>query len=409
VETQTCVDSRVNTRTIYSGQNNQTFDLNERFRRLFVGVDVHKDNHAAVALNCFGETEGLVEISNEFEGFGLLAERIREIAEKKNLIPVFGLEDTYGSGDFLARYLVGQGFEVKTVNPVLVRRERDFETHPEKSDVMDAKGVAKVLIQRIDTLPKYTVTETREIANDLRSLVNDRETIVQEQTAVKNQLHRCLHRTWGSNYRSVFKDIFGKKALGFWIDFPSAIDLKASRKHVAKPDWIKEARHEELPLASQVLKNQIRRKAKRLLAIKEELQEIQAELEETNAKAGQKLESLPGCGTVLSAVILSEIKDIERFKTPAQLAKYAGLAPRALESGKKKRHVKTRSGNRRLNKALYQIALSQIGIQGIPKAKDYFQKKVSENKSKKHALTCLRRQIIDIVWSMLKENRVYYP
>ena len=39
----------------------------------------------------------------------------------------------------------------------------------------------------------------------------------------------------------------------------------------------------------------------------------------------------------------------------------------------------------------------------------FLEKKVSEGKSKKHALTCLKRQIIDIIWSMLKEKRAYYP
>lgn len=180
----------------------------ERLKALFVGVDVHKDNHAAVAVDCFGEEQGKIEIGGEYKDFMLLTESIKEIAEKKDLIPVFGLEDTHGAGGFLARYLVQEGFEVKTVNPVLVRRERDYETHPEKSDLKDAKGVAKVLIQRIDTLPHYTVTEAGEIARDLHSLVKDRETIIEEQTILKNQLHRCLHQAWGSKYRLVFKDIF---------------------------------------------------------------------------------------------------------------------------------------------------------------------------------------------------------
>lgn len=406
--TQTCVDPSVNIRNVHLGQL-RPFDLDERFRRLFVGVDVHKDNHAAVALNCFGEAEESLEIENAYGDFRLLARRIEEIASARRLKPVFGLEDTYGAGDFLARYLVSQGYEVKTINPVLVKRERDHEAHPEKSDLVDAKGVAKVLIQRIDTLPQYNVTKTSDIAIDLRNLVKDRETIVKEQTVLKNQLHRLLHQSYGSGYRHMFRKIFTKQALSFWIDFPSALNLKGSRKRVVKPEWITRAFPEELPHASQIVDNQIRRKSRRLLQIKEELKEIEAELKETVRMTNQQLETLPGCGTTLTAVVLSEIKDIERFKTPAQLAKYAGLAPRALESGKKKRHIKTRSGNRRLNRAIYQIALSQIGYQGIPKAKGYFQKKVSESKSKKHALTCLRRQIIDIVWSMLKEQRPYYP
>jgi len=380
-----------------------------QLNRLFVGMDIHKDNHAAVAVNCFGLPLLEQELGNEIRDFNNLIARVQTIAKERQLNPVFGLEDTAGSGELLARYLFNQGYEVKTINPVLVKRERDYETHPEKSDLADALGVAKVLIQRIDNVPDYNISETTEVSRDIRALTKDRETIVLEQTRLKNQLHALLHHSFGSMYKSLFRDVFAKKALLFWHNFPSAQILKSSRKrNTAKPDWITRRSADELPHASETQANQIRRKVKRLLAIREELNEIEKELDGLLGQTGQKLDTLPGCGPTLSAVVLAEIKDINRFSSPAKLAKYAGCAPRKLESGKRRRHVKTRSGNRRLNKALYQIALTQISNQGILKAKAYFQKKVNEGKSKKHALTCLKRQIVDIIWSMLKEKRAYY-
>lgn len=376
--------------------------------KLFVGMDVHKDNHAAVAVNCFGATLLEQEIGNEAGDFKHLLASVQSTARTHGLSPLFGLESTTGSADLLARFLFAQGMEVRTVNPVLVKRERDYETHPEKSDLADALGVAKVLIQRIDSVPTFSITETTELARDIRALTKDRETLVSEQTRLKNQLHALLHQSYGSPYKTVFRDIFSKKALKFWREFPSAGRLKQSRKRsICKPDWIRNG--SALPLASATAENQIRRKAVRLLSIRDELREIEKEQVELTRQTGQRLDTLPGCGPALTAAVLSEIKDISRFANPAALAKYAGLAPRKLESGKKKRHVKTKGGNRRLNRAFYQIALTQISNQGIPKAKAYFQKKLGEGKSKKHALTCLKRQISDIVWSMLREKRAYYP
>jgi len=378
--------------------------------RLFVGVDVHKDNHAAVALTGFGATLLEQELGNAVDDFDGLISRVRTLAHEHQLTPLFGLEDTTGSGDFLARFLVTRGLEVRTINPVLVQRARRYETHPEKSDLADALGIAKVLIQRIDSVPTYSVTETTELAKDLRAVVNDRTTIIKEQTRLKNQLHALLHHSWGSPYRTLFANVFAKKALVFWQEFPSARILRESRRPtIVKPSWITNTSPAELPMSSPTAANQIRRKARRLLAIRDELREIEKELTDLGAKTGQHLTTLPGCGSVLSAAVFSEIKDIHRFPTPAQLAKYAGLAPRKLESGKRHRHVKTRSGNRRLNAAIHHIALTQISNQGVPKAKQYFQKKVGEGKSKMHALTCLKRQISDIIWSMLQERRAYYP
>jgi len=237
--------------------------------RLFVGMDVHKDNHAAVATNCFGSTLFERELGNEAKDFYSFVSRIQALAKEKNLTPIFGLEDTSGSGDFLARFLFNKGFEVKTINPVLVKRERDYETHPEKSDLADALGVAKVLIQRIDSVPNYSITETTEIARDIGALTKDRETIVLEQTRLKNQLHALLHHSCGSNYKSIFPDPFSKKALLFWQNFPVACELKKSKKrNVVKPIWIKKITFAELPETSLTQKNQIGRKVSRLLAIK---------------------------------------------------------------------------------------------------------------------------------------------
>jgi len=116
---------------------------------------------------------------------------------------------------------------------------------------------------------------------------------------------------------------------------------------------------------------------------------------------------MSGCGTVIAGMIASEIGDINRFHSPGALAKYAGCSPRECSSGKKHRHMKTKSGNRRLNCAFHRIALSQISHSGNDKAREYFKRKVSEGKSKSQALVCLRRQIVNIVWMMMRHKTEY--
>ena len=59
-----------------------------------------------------------------------------------------------------------------------------------------------------------------------------------------------------------------------------------------------------------------------------------------------------------------EIGDISRFHSPRALAKYAGCCSRECSSKEKHRHMKTKSGNRRLNCAFHRIALSQISHSG---------------------------------------------
>ena len=101
------------------------------------------------------------------------------------------------------------------------------------------------------------------------------------------------------------------------------------------------------------------------------------------------------------------VEQIARFPSPAALAKYAGLSPRGRSSGKTVRHLKTRAGNRRLNLALHRIALSQISPTGNVYARQYFQKKLAEGKTKVHALCCFKRRLVDIVYAMLKHRQPY--
>jgi transposase len=367
--------------------NNIAWPETERHQFLYVGMDIHKDNHTAVATNCFGQNLLEMEISNSQKDFDDLIARVERLSRAENLKPILGLEDIYGYGLRLARHLYNKGLSVKMIAPVLVDRERRYETHPEKSDSLDALGVAKVLIQRIDKLPNYSISKNDEISKNIKELSLDREFLIKEQSRLKNQLHRLLHKAYNSEYREKFRDPFSLKALKFWRRYSLSGKKNENTDHI--------------------LNNQIRRKIKRLLAIREEIKEIEQELKLLLWESGQKIETLNGCGVVSASQVLAEIRNIDRFHSPHSLAKYAGLCPREKSSGKTFRHIKTKSGNRRLNMAVHRIALSQISRSGNQYAKAYFQRKISEGKTKVQALCCLKRRLIDIIFMMLKYKQAY--
>jgi len=353
-----------------------------RSQTLFVGVDVHKDTHTAVGLSPFGEKIFEMKITNEVEDFLSLVARSKKEADRHGLIPFFGLEDVKSYGEKLSTFLVEKEMSVCAVPPILVDRERLHQTHPEKSDSLDAEGVAQVMIQKIDKLPAYSLTEEDRKAKQIRELSVDREWLVKEQTRLKNLLHTLLHRIHNSAYRTEFKNPFAKKAIDYWLrSFPKSTDI--------------------------ILVSRTKRALKRLRDIKDDLTTIQTELKGILETHGQTLTTASGCGTVIAAQILGEIGDVAKFKSPAALAKYAGCAPRQQSSGRTVRWRKTRSGNRRLNRAFHLMALSQISRSGNPKARDYFLRKVSEGKSKSQALVCLRRQMVNIVWMMMKHKTLY--
>jgi transposase len=356
-----------------------------RSQTLFVGIDVHKDTHTAVGLNPFGEKIFEMQIGNEAEDFISLIEKTKVEADKARLIPSFGLEDVHSWGERLSNFLVEEGLPVKAVAPILVDHCRSKMTHPEKSDSLDAQGVAEVMIQRIDTLSAYKLTEEAQKAKQIRELSLEREWLVKERSRLKNQLHILLHRMHNSGYRTKFKDPFSKKALRYWM-----------RSALKDTDTI--------------LKQRMKRAVRRLLDLREEIQEIEEEMETMMKDSGQTIATASGCGAVIAAELIGEIGDVSRFHSPGALAKYAGCAPREHSSGKTIRWRKTRSGNRRLNRAFHRMALSQISRSGNDAARAYFKRKISEGKTKAQALVCLRRQLVNVVWMMMKHRTEYrYP
>jgi len=351
----------------------------DRKNTLFVGVDVHKDTHTAVGISPFGEKIFEMKIENENEDFIALLERTRVESDKSGLSPSFGLEDVHSWGERLSSFLVEEGLPVRAVSPVLVDHRRSKMTHPEKSDSLDAFGVAEVMIRKIDSLPLYKLSEEAKKAKELRELSLERECLVKERARLKNQLHVLLHRIHNSAYKDKFKDPFSLKALRYWLrSIPKNTD--------------------------RILLQRMKRAVRRLLALRKEIQEIEKELEFLLEHGGYTLPTASGCGIVIASEIIGETGDIARFNSPGALAKYAGCAPRQHSSGKTTRWRKTRAGNRRLNRAFHRMALSQISRSGNEKAREYFERKISEGKTKSQALVCLRRQLVNVVWMILKHK-----
>lgn len=84
-------------------------------------------------------------------------------------------------------------------------------------------------------------------------------------------------------------------------------------------------------------------------------------------KNKKKLEKMPGLGKRTSEVILAEIgQDMSRFPTSGHLCSWAGVCPGNNESAGKRRHGKTRNGNKTLKSILVECA------QAASKHKDSF-------------------------------------
>jgi transposase len=117
------------------------------------------------------------------------------------------------------------------------------------------------------------------------------------------------------------------------------------------------------------------------------------------------LTSLPGVGPRLGARIAVEVGDIRRFRSAAQLAAYAGLGPTPHQSGRVlQRNVTRRHGNHRLKNAFFLAAFASLRH---PPSRTYYDRKRAAGKGHTQAISCLARRRVDVLHAMLTTATLY--
>jgi len=82
-------------------------------------------------------------------------------------------------------------------------------------------------------------------------------------------------------------------------------------------------------------------------------------------------------------------------------------------SAGKSKDQKSKQGNRELHSILYFLAIQQVQVAKVsgkprnPVLQDYYQRKINEGKTKKQALVCVMRRLVNIVYGMMKYRTAY--
>lgn len=190
--------------------------MRRREELIYVGIDLHKETHTAVILNCWNEKLGEITIANKPSEFHKLESKVKKFL-LNGKEAVYGLENAYEYGRTLAVWLIQKGYLVKDVNPALSFAQRKSVPMYQKSDSYDAEAVALVLINKLDTLPDPIPDDAYWT---LSQLMRRRDTIKTHQIRLKNQLHEQLCVVYPS-YKNFFIDISRQTALYFFQKYPS--------------------------------------------------------------------------------------------------------------------------------------------------------------------------------------------
>ena len=309
----------------------------------WVGVDTHKSTIA-----CYKEGK-FKEFSTTKNGF---KKALQWAGNSK-----WAIEGAYCFGKPFTAYLIKNGCDVYEVNTLLTKTwRRIYSISNSKTDFGDAKVIS--LFADNANLQKVSL-ETVKL----------KEKLTARKLAVKQRVEIICS----------IKMLFSTR--GLELPFNDLTTLKAAKWFSNQEDII------------------VKNFANILNTLNLSIKSLEKEIEVHLPEKAQKLTQLKGIKTITAATIYTETKG--KLISAKALASYAGVAPIENSSGKTLRHRNNRTGNRILNSAFYKLSLHQF--RWDEKGKAYYEKKLQEGKSPRHARKCLSRQLVNIVFKILND------
>jgi len=104
-----------------------------------------------------------------------------------------------------------------------------------------------------------------------------------------------------------------------------------------------------------------------------------------------KLLEMTGIGPVTVTIAIVTWSHPGRVRSEAAFASLAGTCPIPASSGNTERHRLNRGGDRRLNWAIHTIVM--VRMRRDPETKAYVQRRISEGRTKREAMRCVKRYV----------------
>lgn len=244
-----------------------------------------------------------------------------------------------------------------------------------KTDKIDARALCTLLRGNLVATVHVPSSATRASKHRLRQ----RLSWARLRTQLRNRVHCVLARQRDLTVPG-YSDLFGTKGRT-WLK-----NLK-----LTEPDH--SLLHDQLAVLT-VLDAQIKQLEKVI------------EREHADNPMVSRLQSLPGMGKILGAVVACEIEDIGRFVRSEKLCAYAGLVPTTYASGGKIHHGRLlHACNHYLQWAFIEAAW--IATRCDEYFRGIYRRHRARGKGANEAIAITARRMCQITWSILKENRDY--
>lgn len=331
-----------------------------------LGTDAHKRTHTVVAADETGAEVESITVPATSEGH---LKALKWAAQWENRR--WAIEDCRHISRLFEADLLAAGELVVRVAPKLMAGTRKSARTRGKSDPIDALAVARAALRE----PDLPIARLDGPSREVKLLVDYREALVKERTALQNRLRWRLHE------------------LEPGYDPPaSSLDRYKTLDEV---ETLLEA-HET------VVADLARRETSRIRDITREANHLEKEITRRVAEIAPSLLELAGCAGLTAAKLIGETADITRFKSRDAYAMFAGTAPIPVWTANNEKVRLNRGGNRQTNAAIHRIAITQLRYH--PPAQKLVERHTSNGKTKREALRVLKRRLTDVVYRTMIQD-----
>lgn len=329
----------------------------EKIVRYVVGIDVAQKKldvqmghvNADLEIRLFSHKV----LKNDLSGF----KRLLEVVEQ-NFGPAaqaeFVMEATGIYHEALAWFLYEKGLKVSIVLPSKISSYMRTLQTKTINDKTCSEAITRFGLER--KLEGWS--PPRKVYKGLKQLTRERDQIVEERSAIKNQLHAEM------------------------------------------------ASYEPLERTLQRLESRISFLNGQEKEIKADIDDLIAECKEVK-KEIEIITSIPGMGKLTAVTILGETNGFELIRNKKQLTSYAGLDVREKSSGTSVRHKMriSRKGNRHIRKAMHLPALS--AIKHNEKHKQIFARITQKHGIKMKAVVAIQRRMLELAYVLFKSQKMF--
>ena len=385
-----------------------------------IGIDIGKNHHEASIVSPEGKQIGhSLRFATTHKGADSLMSFIFNNIGNSSCI--FGMEATGHYWYPIYSFLKARGYTIYVINPIQSDSLRKMYIRQTKNDSIDSFLIAEVI--RFGQFTTTSMADENILA--MRQLCRYRDSVISSRTEIKLRISTIIEQIF-PEYEKQFSSLWLSTSMGILekyltpenienapIDelFEIIKDKSHNKLTMKKAISIREAAADTfgIKIAQDAFSFQLKQLIDRMNFLDKQIEALDCQILEYYEKFDCYLHTIPGIGMIAAATILTEIGDINRFKSSSALVAFAGIDPTVRQSGEfssTHNHMSKR-GSPYLRHAIF-LAATTCSFHNSP-LNAYYKKKREQGKHHLTATGAVARKLTTVIYAVLRDGKPYEP